>query len=98
MYDNLKNTIIDKTNEAYKDFPESLNRQTYISGNAQEGWHTRDNLTAEEEQARLQESINSEAKAYLKDTDWYITRFIDTGEPIPAEVSQLRQEARERIK
>ena len=97
MYSSLINTIIDKTKEAYADFPESLNGQIYISGNAKEGWHTKDNLTAEEEQALGQQSINREAKAYLSITDWYITRLSETGVAIPDDIKKLRQEARERI-
>ena len=97
MHSSLTETIIDKTNEAYGEFPESLNGQIYISGNAEEGWHTRDNLTAEETQARLQESINREARAYLVGTDWYLTRQLETGTQIPEEIKQLRQQARERI-
>ena len=35
-----------------------------------------------------------EAKAYLRDTDWYITRKMETGVEIPLEVLTKRAEAR----
>ena len=35
-----------------------------------------------------------EAKAYLSDTDWYITRKMETGVEIPLEVLTKRAEAR----
>ncbi len=40
---------------------------------------------------------NNEYKQYLKDTDWYVTRLTETGTPIPGDVIQKRQEARENI-
>lgn len=49
----------------------------------------------EEEIARneLQAKIN-EAKEYLASTDWYVTRFTETGKEIPEEVKIKREEAR----
>lgn len=35
-----------------------------------------------------------EASIYLKNTDWYVTRMMETGKPIPDDVLQKRQEAR----
>ena len=35
-----------------------------------------------------------EAKQYLKDTDWYITRLTETGTAIPLDVTALRTQAR----
>ena len=34
------------------------------------------------------------AKQYLNETDWYVIRFIETGVPIPEDVSQARELAR----
>lgn len=52
----------------------------------------------EEESAKAeQERINHEARAYLNQTDWYVTRHQETGEPIPDDVLILRQEAREKV-
>jgi hypothetical protein len=44
-----------------------------------------------------QERINSEAKAYLASTDWYVIRMTEIGVPIPEAVSQARQFARSSI-
>lgn len=40
---------------------------------------------------------NREARKYLADTDWYITRKQETGEAVPEEVSILRSEARLKV-
>lgn len=44
-----------------------------------------------------QETTNIEALSYLASTDWYIIREIDQGTPCPAEIKQLRAEARSKI-
>lgn len=36
-------------------------------------------------------------QTYLNETDWYVYRAMDTGEPMTAEVKQKRQEARDKI-
>ncbi len=36
-------------------------------------------------------------KQYLIDTDWYISRFSETGKDVPEDILQKRQEARESI-
>lgn len=41
--------------------------------------------------------INMKARAYLTSTDWYVTRWLEKGVPIPDEISQKREEARNRI-
>lgn len=51
---------------------------------AQEAW---------DEQAR----INRVSLRYLADTDWYVTRFQETGQAIPEDVATKRQEARDSI-
>lgn len=48
-------------------------------------------------EANPQLGINSQAEKYLADTDWYVVRFMETGVPVPADVTQARQEARESI-
>ena len=53
------------------------------------------NDSPSEEQLRHQEI--QRYQAYLNETDWYVYRAMDTGEPIPAEVKQKRQEARDKI-
>lgn len=63
-------------------------------------------LTAEELEAhlnpaptarQLQEKANAAARQYLLDTDWYVVRMQETGAPVPAEVLEARQAAREAI-
>jgi hypothetical protein len=44
-----------------------------------------------------QAQINAEALKYLADTDWYVTRFAETGVAIPAEITAERAAARARI-
>ena len=41
--------------------------------------------------------INMKARAYLTSTDWYVTRWLEKGVPITDEISQKREEARNRI-
>ncbi len=49
-------------------------------------------------QAKMdQEAINKEALAYLASTDWMIVRELDSGMVCPAEVKQLRAEARAKV-
>lgn len=50
-------------------------------------------ISSEVEQAK----INAEALAYLASTDWMIVREVETQVPCPAEVKQLRAEARFKI-
>ena len=50
--------------------------------------------TAEELQVRA----NATARDYLTSTDWYVTRFAETGVPIPADVAEARKLARESVK
>tara|TARA_R100001460_G_scaffold31597_1_gene62248 strand:+ start:885 stop:1184 length:300 start_codon:yes stop_codon:yes gene_type:complete len=40
---------------------------------------------------------NKDARRYLADTDWYITRNTETGAAIPSDITTKRQEARDRI-
>jgi hypothetical protein len=44
-----------------------------------------------------QEKINTEARAYLAATDYIVIRATERGEQIPAEIKQLREEARARV-
>lgn len=45
----------------------------------------------------IQERKNREARAYLASTDWYVVRFAETGRPIPDEVREAREAARDSI-
>lgn len=44
-----------------------------------------------------QQEINDSARAYLSETDWIVTRFVETGVPIPSDVKVNRAKAREAI-
>lgn len=46
---------------------------------------------------QLQAKTNAESRAYLASTDWYVTRFAETGVAIPADVLAARQAARDSI-
>ena len=48
--------------------------------------------------ANAQAVINSESLAYLASTDWYVTRFTESGVAVPADVTQARTAARTAIK
>jgi hypothetical protein len=44
-----------------------------------------------------QRAKSNESKMYLSGTDWYVTRQAETGKPIPEDILQKRQEARDSI-
>ncbi|NHC62587.1 hypothetical protein GY634_13430 [Paenalcaligenes suwonensis] len=58
-------------------------------------------MTAEQKASQAvraeQERINAEARQYLDSTDWYVTRFRETGAEIPDDVRVKRQAARDRV-
>lgn len=43
------------------------------------------------------EKVKKELEDYLKETDWYVVRFFETGKEIPIEVSEKRQKARDKL-
>jgi hypothetical protein len=55
-------------------------------------------ITAEAQQAQAEADLrtarHNEAAAYLAATDWYVTRFTETGCPIPDDVQAKRRAAR----
>ena len=46
-------------------------------------------------QEALDNEAKQEAQKYLNDTDWFISRYAETGVEIPQEVKDKRQECRE---
>jgi len=52
----------------------------------------------EREAAKRQEEVNREARGYLAETDWYITRNMETGAEVPKEILVKRAEARATVK
>ena len=60
------------------------------------GGKTQADLDAERaEEERLR--INDEARAYLRETDWYFIRQAETGAVMPDEIRDERQAARARV-
>ena len=52
-------------------------------------------VTAEaRELAAARMEAQAAARSYLADTDWYITRRLENGAPVPREVTEKRQAAR----
>ena len=41
-----------------------------------------------------QQTASDEARACLRDTDWYVLRLVETGAEIPDEIREKRQAAR----
>jgi len=44
-----------------------------------------------------EDAIRDFKTQYLRDTDWYVVRFAETGEAIPEDIKLKRQEGRELI-
>jgi hypothetical protein len=44
-----------------------------------------------------QQEKNNNARAYLNQTDWYVIRQIETGTPVPEEITAARAKARAEI-
>lgn len=42
-----------------------------------------------------QQTASDEAQVYLRETDWYVLRNVETGAPIPKAIREKRQAARE---
>tara|TARA_R110000796_G_scaffold18881_3_gene56967 strand:- start:189 stop:560 length:372 start_codon:yes stop_codon:yes gene_type:complete len=57
--------------------------------------------TAEAPEAEVpltaQEIINRDSVTYLSGTDWYVTRFTETGVAVPADITTARADARAAI-
>jgi hypothetical protein len=52
---------------------------------------------AESEANFMKNGQIQEMENYLTSTDWYAVRFAETGKPIPPDIAQARQAARDRI-
>ena len=50
-----------------------------------------------EAQNKITIELRKQAHELLKETDWYITRFAETGKPIPNEILEQRQLIRDNI-
>ena len=45
--------------------------------------------------AEQAEADREAARRYLAETDWYVTRQIETGKPIPKQIAEKRDAARQ---
>lgn len=56
-------------------------------------------ITSHSEAIAAEQAVRDsiEAKAYLASTDWYIIRELDSGEPCPQEIKDLRSAARLKV-
>lgn len=43
------------------------------------------------------EKLKQSLIQYLKDTDWYAIRYMETGKAIPEDIAQARQKARDKL-
>lgn len=46
---------------------------------------------------QLQQQTNTQARAYLASTDWYVIRLQENGTPIPQDILDARQAARDSV-
>jgi hypothetical protein len=53
--------------------------------------------TVKKEICHSQLSLNIASKLYLASTDWYAIRYAETGKPIPVDIAEKRQQARNNI-
>jgi hypothetical protein len=57
---------------------------------------TPEQIAAEKTEAE-RARIAAEARRYLAETDWMVIRAIDTGKPVPDDVTEARAKARKQI-
>ena len=69
-----------------------------ITGEVTERPYTAEELAAlprpEQVAAEAQRQSNAIARAFLRDSDWYVTRFTETGVAIPDDIKAQREAAR----
>jgi hypothetical protein len=84
---------IDENNEIYA-YPKDCELSEYISNKRE---ISIDELFNYIPSPNLQFTINSNSQKYLNETDWYITRFVETRIPIPQSILDNRENARSNI-
>ncbi|KKL65984.1 hypothetical protein LCGC14_2149510 [marine sediment metagenome] len=55
-------------------------------------------VTAQDTSARDSHDRRIEALARLVETDWYVIRMMETGQPVPDEIAAMRRAARDRLR
>lgn len=100
-YTTKKGQIIDENNQLIPMDESSPLYKDYYNYLVNEGTvYSTDFLTPEEiedEQNQINLELKKQAHEQLKETDWYITRFAETGKPIPNEILQQRQLIRDSV-
>jgi|GEM_PF-1795854 hypothetical protein len=82
--------------ETFEKIPDNLWCYDFIDGSFVFNQSKEDKLLSSEKKA-LQLHSNKEYREYLKSTDWYITRKIETDIEVPKEVLEKRKEARLKV-
>ena len=54
---------------------------------------TADDIAQDERTAKA-DAKRAEAQAYLAETDWFVTRQVETGKAVPDDIAEKRAEAR----
>ena len=95
MKDNFK-SCVEISDEEYENINNRLNSENkLLLGDENGNPILVDPPAPTEEELKIQRV--AELELYLSQTDWYAIRFADTGEAIPTEIKQKRQEARDEI-
>lgn len=78
--------------------PEDYSKDYYYRTESDEAPYVIYTRKSDEQIAQLEQSkTNAAALHYLTSTDWYVTRFAESGKAIPDDVKQKRDEARASI-
>jgi len=77
---------------------DKLPESTTYSGYSNYKWNGTEVVVDDDANALdFQKYINENSRQYLAETDWYVTRYLETGVAVPADITILRAEAREAI-
>ena len=90
------NEYVEVTDEEHDSLVEQAQAQGKWIGGDEEG----NPILIDPPQPSKEELIEARIKElenFLSETDWYAIRFADTGEPMPADIKQQRQDARDEI-
>jgi len=96
-YNDHDNTNVKITLEDGREMHAGITGSTWLHTELNEWliYNTPEPFETEAEKAqRIQNEINAEARTYLSQTDWYVIRLQETGEPIPEDILQKRADAR----
>lgn len=78
--------------------PEDYSDETYYRTEQDDAPYVIYTKKSDEQIAQIQQAkTNAASLAYLAETDWMVTRFAETGTPIPEDIKAARQAARDAI-